>query len=498
MKSDSSPMTARASAGRWITLAAILVLAAFVALVSARLRLSLRAQVLDREADSMHALVALQQRLAEDEWAELGVAMPADDRLAVVLQTTKLRGVVALRIYETTGLLHAALPAIEDEQLAAADWSELEEGRPLARVTLHPSVLIDWRDGGPAQREPDDGGEASMSAAAGVAGLPADAEELLEVIVPLEDPVLAEPAGAAQFLIDPTEVRAQFAAIDRSVAQQALLAMVGGGVLLAGLLSWAFARLAAAERQLRRQAEDLKRANEELLLSAKVSAIGAISAHLLHGLRNPLAGIDGFVRAGASGDGPEPTDGEAWRVAAETTRRLRAMVNETTSLIAAERIAAALSLSTDELVQGARVRVQDSARDAGVALLVGTIAEGKIEGRVASLGGLVLVNLLENAVQASSQGTEVRITAAVIENALAIDVTDRGPGLAPAVLANLFRPVVSTKPGGGGIGLALSHELARLAGGSLELVTTSAAGTTFRLTLPLEDEISRGDSATPR
>jgi signal transduction histidine kinase len=486
MKPNSLSAKLQLSSGRWITLAAILVLAAFVALVSARLRLSLREQVLGREADSMHALVTLQQRLAEDEWAELGVAMPADDRLAVVLQTTKLRGVVALRIYEATGLLHAALPAIEDDQLAAADWSELEEGHPLARLTQHPSLLIDWRDGGPAQRESAGGGELATSPEAGVA----DGMELLEVIVPLEDPVLPEPAGAAQFLIDPAEVRAHFAAIDRSVAQQALLAMVGGGALLAVLLSWAFARLAAAERRLRRQAEDLKRANDELLLSAKVSAVGAISAHLLHGLRNPLAGIDGFVRAGASGEGPEPTDGEAWREAAETTRRLRAIVNETTSLIAAERTAAAPSLSADELVQGARARVQALARDAGVALLAGTIPEREIEGRVASLGGLVLVNLLENAVQASSRGADVRITAAVIAKSLAMDVTDGGPGLAPAVLENLFRPVVSTKPGGGGIGLALSHELARLAGGSLELLTTSASGTTFRLTLPLGEKAS--------
>lgn len=491
MKSGSFSTTTRPSLGRWTILAAILVLTVFVALVSARLRLSLRAQVLSREAASMHALVALQQRLAEDEWAELGVTMPADDRLAVVLQTTKLRGVVAVRIYEATGLLHASLPAVEDELLAATDWSELEDGRPLARLTVRPSLLADWNEAGEAGQRSEVGSDSAGSPTAGAAPASARGIELLEVIVPLEDPVLPEPAGAAQFLIDPAEVHAQFAAIDRGVVQHALLAMVGGGGLLAVLLSWAFGRLAAAERQLRRQAEDLRRANEELLLSAKVSAIGAISAHLLHGLRNPLAGIDGFVRAGASGDGPDAADGEAWRVAADTTRRLRAMVNETTALIAAERNAAAPSLLADELVRGAMVRVQDSARSAGVALLAGTIAEADIEGRVASLGGLVLVNLLENAVQASSRGAEVRITATVIAKSLAVDVTDCGPGLTPAVLENLFRPVVSTKPGGGGIGLALSHELARLAGGSLELVTTSAAGTTFRLTLPRAEMGSR-------
>ena len=461
---------ARRRLGPWIIAAAILVLAAFVTLVSARLRLSLREQVLSREAESMHALVALQQRIAEDEWAELGVSMPAEDRLAVVLQTTKLRGVVAVRIYEPTGLLYAALPAVEDELLSPADWSELEEGRALARLTRQSSLFAQWTAEAGERGAPDEAVE--------------EAPEVLEVLVPLEDPVLPEPAGAAQFLIDPSDVRAQFAAIDRGVVQQAALATIGGGLLLGVLLAWAFARLEAAERQLRRQAEDLRRANEELLLSAKVSAIGAISAHLLHGLSNPLAGIEGFVKAGVGGDGPEATDGQAWREAAETTRRLRAMVNEATALIAAERTAGAPDLSADEVVSGAVGRTAESARRAGVAVQVGTVDAGELDGRVASLGGLVLVNLLENAVQASSRGAVVRITGAAAPGTMAFDVTDQGPGLAPTVRDQLFRPVTSTKPGGGGIGLALSHELARLAGGALELVSTSPAGTTFRLTLP--------------
>ena len=475
---------ARRRLGPWIIAAAILVLAAFVTLVSARLRLSLREQVLSREAESMHALVALQQRIAEDEWAELGVSMPAEDRLAVVLQTTKLRGVVAVRIYEPTGLLYAALPAVEDELLSPADWSELEEGRALARLTRQSSLFAQWMAEAGERGAPDEATASRTAAEPHPRGAVEEAPEVLEVLVPLEDPVLPEPAGAAQFLIDPSDVRAQFAAIDRGVVQQAVLATLGGGLLLGVLLAWAFARLEAAERQLRRQAEDLRRANEELLLSAKVSAIGAISAHLLHGLSNPLAGIEGFVKAGVGGDGPEATDGEAWREAAETTRRLRAMVNEATALIAAERTAGAPDLSADEVVSGAVGRTAESARRAGVAVQVGTVDAGELDGRVASLGGLVLVNLLENAVQASSRGAAVRITGAAAPGAIAFDVTDQGPGLAPAVRDQLFRPVTSTKPGGGGIGLALSHELARLAGGALELVSTSPAGTTFRLTLP--------------
>ena len=56
-------------------------------------------------------------------------------------------------------------------------------------------------------------------------------------------------------------------------------------------------------------------------------------------------------------------------------------------------------------------------------------------------------------------------------------------GLPDAVRARLFQPGVSGKPGGSGLGLARSQQLALQAGGSLELQRSDAAGTCFRLVL---------------
>ncbi|MBM3855383.1 MAG: sensor histidine kinase, partial [Verrucomicrobia bacterium] len=52
--------------------------------------------------------------------------------------------------------------------------------------------------------------------------------------------------------------------------------------------------------------------------------------------------------------------------------------------------------------------------------------------------------------------------------------------------ARLFQPCASGKPGGSGLGLALSHQLAQQAGGRLELVRSTAEGTSFRLVLRAE------------
>ena len=65
-------------------------------------------------------------------------------------------------------------------------------------------------------------------------------------------------------------------------------------------------------------------------------------------------------------------------------------------------------------------------------------------------------------------------------------VEDDGPGLSEAVKANIFQPVRSTKAGGSGIGLALSHQLAVSLGGRLELEENSdRTGARFKLVIPI-------------
>lgn len=64
-----------------------------------------------------------------------------------------------------------------------------------------------------------------------------------------------------------------------------------------------------------------------------------------------------------------------------------------------------------------------------------------------------------------------------------ISIDDNGRGIPPEVMQNLFQPFFTTKPGGSGIGLCLSRQIARLHGGDFTL-TSSARGTKALITLP--------------
>jgi len=95
----------------------------------------------------------------------------------------------------------------------------------------------------------------------------------------------------------------------------------------------------------------------------------------------------------------------------------------------------------------------------------------------------VLLNLARNAVEAG--GHRLRCTAVPENGVVAIEIVDDGPGLPPKARDNLFRPFFgSARPGGSGLGLAIARELMRAHGGELALVSSTAGGTVFRLTLP--------------
>ena len=90
--------------------------------------------------------------------------------------------------------------------------------------------------------------------------------------------------------------------------------------------------------------------------------------------------------------------------------------------------------------------------------------------------------LLQNAVEAAVEARaapHVHLLAAREDDALAIHVVDNGPGVPPDRATTMFRPFVTTKPAGTGIGLSLARQIAQAHGGSVELVSQSP--TTIRL-----------------
>ena len=234
-----------------------------------------------------------------------------------------------------------------------------------------------------------------------------------------------------------------------------------------------------AERELARMQEGLRGALQQ---KTRLAALGTAVTKINHALRNILAPASLVSDRLAGSDDPE-------------VRRV------TPTLVAAIDRAVKLCAQTLNFTGEGPVRLELSHFDlkdllddvgAGLAASGGAAAawEARLEPGIeleADRDQLfrVFANLGQNALQAGA--TAVRVSAARNEGRLVIEVADNGPGLSPRARENLFQPFKgSTTPGGSGLGLAIARELLRAHGGELRLEESTAAGTRFQLTLPLD------------
>jgi putative PEP-CTERM system histidine kinase len=101
----------------------------------------------------------------------------------------------------------------------------------------------------------------------------------------------------------------------------------------------------------------------------------------------------------------------------------------------------------------------------------------------------IIGHLLQNAIEATPDGSPVRITCRAQGNDIAVNIADNGVGMSEAFIANqLFKPFESTKQGGFGIGAYEARALAISMGGQLRVDSRLGKGTTFTLLLPLARE----------
>jgi two-component system nitrogen regulation sensor histidine kinase NtrY len=96
----------------------------------------------------------------------------------------------------------------------------------------------------------------------------------------------------------------------------------------------------------------------------------------------------------------------------------------------------------------------------------------------------VLINLLKNAHESGSPPGEVALEIEARGGGVELRVVDRGAGMSEAVLEQALLPFYSTKPGGTGLGLTLSREIAEAHGGRLTVAPRDGGGTTVSLWLP--------------
>jgi C4-dicarboxylate-specific signal transduction histidine kinase len=241
-----------------------------------------------------------------------------------------------------------------------------------------------------------------------------------------------------------------------------------------------------------RTQDSLDSERSQLIHLSRNLRLGQLSASLAHEINQPLAAIQANAQAGTrivSRASPDVEEiGAIFHDIEEDVRRAGSTIASLRRLmvkgeVAMERIdlndivKATLSLAQNELAaSGAQVQQ---------AL---TPDQVEVTGNGPQLQQIVL-NLVLNASEAMQDLPEaariVRVTTETLRGGgAALTVEDAGPGVPPDRREEAFRPFVSTKPSGLGVGLAICRSIAQAHGGSLAFAEPVGAGARIVLTLP--------------
>ncbi len=144
---------------------------------------------------------------------------------------------------------------------------------------------------------------------------------------------------------------------------------------------------------------------------------------------------------------------------------------------------------TDELVGAVLVRYERELDDRAVMTTIAPEAASVFVDPV--LFGQLLGNLVENAIKYDARGASLEIDARVEGQAVAIAVSDRGPGFRPGeevrAFERFYRGADATHVTGAGLGLAICLAIARVHGGTMRIANREEGGATVTVMLPLEE-----------
>ncbi|MCH8090947.1 MAG: PAS-domain containing protein [Proteobacteria bacterium] len=247
-----------------------------------------------------------------------------------------------------------------------------------------------------------------------------------------------------------------------------------------------------AEAALRAREARLSELQTELLNVSRQSAMGELSSALAHELNQPLAAIMNYVQASRRmmKKGGGVVSEKAYQMmdkALDQADRAGAIMRGLRDIVEKGEAARAAS-DINKVVEEASALGLIGAARAGIRLDLElgnelppvNINEIQIQ--------QVVMNLVRNGVEAmaASEKRDLTIkTALDHEDGVEVAIGDTGPGLAEEVEERLFQPFVTTKAGGMGIGLSISHSIVEAHGGRLWATPNPNGGTVFHFTLPL-------------
>ena len=255
----------------------------------------------------------------------------------------------------------------------------------------------------------------------------------------------------------------------------------------------AYREILALNETLNDYIERLEKTQKQLIQVEKMNALGQLSASIAHEINNPLAGVLVYIRLIIKKVSGDTTNKEeilnilskvdlAVTQSAKLVRNLLDFARQSTPTLEPISVSSVIDQAIALVGHQAELKKVKVLRNEmpGLPLVMGDFSQLQ----------QVFINLIVNAIQAMSDGGELRINTSRSDSLVAVAVKDTGRGIPPGDMDKLFTPFFSTKEEvrGVGLGLAVSYGIIQRHGGRIEVRSQVGKGSTFTVYLPVYQE----------
>jgi signal transduction histidine kinase len=242
------------------------------------------------------------------------------------------------------------------------------------------------------------------------------------------------------------------------------------------------------EEMVQEKTEELKEAQENLLKTQRLAAIGEAAAMVGHDLRNPLQVIT-YALYLAEHKLDSSYNGDIRKTCTIIKEQVQYMNKIVSDLQDYSRPLKTKLLETNihELINEtlSTLTIPENIKVSVVIDADWNFPKLRVDSLMIKR---VFINLLTNALQSMPNGGELTVTASQTEETALISFRDTGVGIAEEHKSKIFQPLFTTKAKGQGLGLAVCKRLIEANKGTIRFESEVGEGTTFTVTLPLQHD----------
>ncbi len=237
------------------------------------------------------------------------------------------------------------------------------------------------------------------------------------------------------------------------------------------------------EHIVEQKTRQLAEAQAKIIKSERLTAIGELAGMIGHDLRNPLAGIKNasYYLKKKETQSLSTHSKEMLEVIDKCVGRSNKIINDLLDYSREMRLQLKVTSIDNLLVQA--LAMSQIPKNVTVIKQVTDPSKFKVDGEKLER---VFINLIKNALDAMPDGGLISIISKEENNRYELSFSDTGIGIPDEALPKLFSPLSTTKAQGMGFGLAICKRIVEAHGGTIGFKTSKGKGTTFIVTLPIE------------